>query len=240
MVFLSLVGLGFFSVSGLLAQIGGHDARVQPLLEARKEAFMQSAEPERIADYEEGIRQVAASGVLERAKGVGDAAPSFRLPDVTGEMVALSALLKHGPVVLIWYRGEWCPYCNIHLQHLQAHLPTFKNAGAQVVAISPEIPDRGFEMQERLNLGFHVLSDKGSHVAEDWGVVYRLPAKIADYLEDAFGIQEANDDQSNRLPLAASYVIAPDGTIVYAFVDADYRKRADAEDLLRAVRLLQQ
>jgi len=220
----------------LFYQAAQAEGSVQEALDAQKADVMKQAEPAKLHEQEEGIRFVVESGVLQRAKKVGERAPDFKLPDPMGEMVRLSSLLDNGPVVLVWYRGEWCPYCNIHLQHLQRHKNAFEAAGAQLVAISPEIPDRGYEMQERLKLDFHVLSDKGSHVAEDWGVVYTLPPTLAEHLQDAFGIHEANASESNQLPLAASYVIAPDGTIVYAFVEADYRKRAEAEVLLEAVR----
>jgi peroxiredoxin len=139
---------------------------------------------------------------------------------------------------MIWYRGEWCPYCNIALQDIQSHYDAFEQAGAHVVAISPETTDRALMAQGKLDLDFHVLSDEQSKAAEEYGVAYTLPKKIAGYLQDAFDIHTANNDERNLLPLAASYVIAQDGTISYAYLDADYRKRAETTTLITEVQKL--
>lgn len=215
-----------------------HAETVTEKLEQRKANFAEKAPAEKLKDYEEGVRQVAESGVLERAINVGDTAPDFTLPNAAGESVTLSELLKDGPVVMIWYRGEWCPYCNIYLEDIQAHAQEFKDAGANVVAISPETPDRGWTLQDKLDLDFHILSDEKSAIAQEYGVVYTLPEKIAGYLQEAFDIHEKNKDDRNLLPLGASYVISQDGVVTYAFIDPDYRKRAETEILLEEVKAL--
>ena len=207
-------------------------------LDQRKASFAEKAPEQKVKDYEEGVKQVAESGVLESAINVGDTAPEFTLPNAAGEQVILSELLKDGPVVMIWYRGEWCPYCNIYLEDIQAHAQAFKDAGANVVAISPETPDRGWSLQDKLDLDFHVLSDEQSVIAKEYGVVYTLPEKIAGYLQEAFDIHTKNNDDRNLLPLAASYVINQDGVVTYAFIDPDYRKRAETETLLDEVKAL--
>lgn len=211
---------------------------VQQKLDKRKADFQVKASDEKNADYAEGLRLVAESGVLESAKNVGDKAPDFTLPSALGENITLSEFLKDGPVVLIWYRGEWCPYCNIYLEDLQAHADEFKALGAKVVAISPEKPDRGWTMQDRLEIRFEVLSDMGNKTAADYGVAYKLPSKVAGHLQEAFDIHEANSDESNVLPLAVSYVINQEGVITYAFIDPDYRKRAETSVLLDEVKKL--
>lgn len=207
-------------------------------LDAKQAAFTAKAEPQKVKDFNDGVEAVAASGVLERAKNSGDVAPDFTLPDASGEDVRLSALLEKGPVVMVWYRGEWCPYCNIQLADIQKHYGEFEAANAQVVAISPETPDRALMAQGKLDLDFYVLSDVGSKVAENYGVAYTLPEKIAGYLQEAFDIHTANDDDRNLLPLAAAYVIGQDGKIAYAYLDADYRKRAETSELLEEVQKL--
>lgn len=211
---------------------------LQEKLDAKKSAFEQSADPQKINDYEEGIDLVRESGVLERALNVGDSAPDFTLPDAAGRDVNLADLLADGPVVMIWYRGEWCPYCNIQLEDIQSHIDAFKDAGAQVVAISPETPDRGWALADRMAIDFHVLSDVKSAVGKKYGVVYKLPPKIAGYYQDAFDLHGKNADDSNLLPLAAAYVIDQSGKITYAFLDADYRKRAETMRLLDEVKAL--
>ncbi len=211
---------------------------LQEKLDDRKKAFSEKADPQKISDYEQGIKQVEESGVLERAKKTGDSAPDFTLPDSTGNNVTLSTLLEDGPVVMIWYRGEWCPYCNIYLAELQSQAEEFKKAGAQIVAISPETPEHAVSVADKLDLGYHVLSDEQSKIAEQYGVVYTVPPKIAAYLQEAFDLHSANNDDRNILPLAASYVIGQDGVISYAFLNADYRERADTAILLDEVNKL--
>lgn len=207
-------------------------------LETKKQKFLKTAEPQMITDFEQGIKDVAEIGVVDDAKTVGDTAPDFTLPNAAGEQVKLSDVLSKGPVALIWYRGEWCPYCNIYLEDIQSHIQSFKDIGAQVIAISPETPDRGWAIQDKLALDFHVLSDEGSHAAQDYGVVYTLPEKIAEYYQNLFDLHGKNNDDRNLLPLSASYVIDQSGKITYAFLDADYRKRADTKILLNEVKKL--
>ena len=208
----------------------------QSKLDERKAEFSKTASEKKKNDYEEGIRLVEQSGVLDGAKNVGDTAPDFMLNNAVGEPVKLSSLLEQGPVVMIWYRGEWCPYCNIYLEDIQAHVGEFKEAGAQVVAISPETPDNGWTLQDKLDIEFHVLSDFKSEVAEEYGILYELPPKIAEAYESAFELSKKNDDDRFVLPLSASYVIDQDGTITYAFLDADYRNRAETSVLLEEVK----
>ncbi len=209
-------------------------------LQARKDSFAAKADPQKRADYDEGIELVRQSGVLDKAVNVGDVAPDFILPNAAGQDVVLSDLLAKGPVVMIWYRGEWCPYCNIYLEDIQSHINAFEEAGAQVVAISPETPDRGWTLQDKLDIKYHVLSDKQSMVGERYGVVYKLPEKIAVYYQDAFDLHGKNADDRNLLPLSASYVIKQDGTISYAYLNADYRERAETSILLEEVKKLKQ
>jgi peroxiredoxin len=225
--------LGFFLVTQpAIAQ------DLQEKLDAKKSAFEQSAEPQKIKDYDEGIELVRQSGVLDDALNVGDSAPNFTLPDAAENNVTLADLLADGPVVMVWYRGEWCPYCNIQLEDIQNHIGAFNEAGAQVVAISPETPDRGWALQDRMAIDFHVLSDAKSAVGKQYGVVYELPPKIAGYYQDAFDLHGKNADDSNLLPLAAAYVIDQQGVITYAYLDADYRKRAETSVLLEEVKAL--
>jgi len=207
-------------------------------LDAKRAAFLEKAPPEKAASYQEGIDTVAGSGIYDAALKVGDKAPDFTLPDPTGKEVKLSDLLESGPVVLTWYRGGWCPYCNIALLALQKKLPEFKEAGAQLVAITPETPDHSLDTTEKQNLDFEVLSDVGNKVAEEYGIVFKMTPEVAAAMEKGFGLSKWNDDDSGELPLAASYVVAPDGTITYAFLDADYRNRAEPARLIDAVQAI--
>lgn len=226
------------SITCSFSALASYNVSLSEKLEARQSSFSEKADPQKVKDYNEGIKIVAQSGVLEKAKNVGDKAPDFSLPSAVETIVTLSELLQKGPVVLIWYRGEWCPYCNIYLQDIQDHAEQFKQSGASIVAISPEVVDRAMDIHDRLALGYHVLSDEKSLIAQEYGIVYELPEKIAGYLQDAFDIKSANNDERNLLPLSASYIIQQDGTIVYAYLNADYRQRAETSTLLEEVKKL--
>ncbi|MCA9401934.1 MAG: AhpC/TSA family protein [Candidatus Omnitrophica bacterium] len=213
-------------------------ASVQDELDALRQKFLQNADPQRANDFEQGIADVKNSGILESALNTGEQAPNFKLPDATGTEISLYDLLKDGPVVLVWYRGGWCPYCNIHLNALQRTLPQIKTAEASLVAVSPELPDKTLTTKEKHNLEFYVLSDKGNQVAKSYGIVFTLPDYVLKHYNQFFDIVDYNGDQTHALPLAAAYVINRQGTVTYTFLDADYRKRAEPETLLAEVQKL--
>jgi len=200
-------------------------------LEERKNNFNAKADEKTKQIYQEGLDAVVKSGILENAKKVGDKAPMFTLKNAAGKEVALEDYLKDGPVVLVWYRGGWCPYCNINLQYLQQELPNMKAQGANLLALTPELPDQSISTKEKHELEFEVLSDIGNHVAKDYGVVFDLTEEVAEIYNDKFNLNKHNGDNSNQLPLAATYIIDTDGTIKYAFVDADYRNRAEPKEI---------
>lgn len=209
---------------------------LQELLTAKKDKFLQSADPEKIASYDAGLKAVQETGILQTALNVGDTAAQFTLKDQNGEPVLLSALLEEGPVVLTWYRGGWCPYCNITLVYLQEKLPEFEAAGAQLVTLTPELPDSSLSTAEKNDLTFHILSDVGNVVARRYGVVFKLTDDVAARYQKGFDLHGYNGDESNELPLAATYVIGTDGVIRYAFLDADYRNRAEPDEVLNVLK----
>ena len=137
---------------------------------------------------------------------------------------------------MTWYRGGWCPYCNIALRGFHKSLPEIRAAGATLVAISPETPDNTLSTAEKNHLDFEVLSDHGNKVAHAYGVAYKIPRVIAEQFKGRLDLARHNGDESGTLPLGATYVIDREGTIRYAFVDADYRKRAEPSHVLAAVR----
>ncbi len=200
-------------------------------LREQKKKFVKEAAPEKKKIYQEGIDAISESGMLESAKNVGDVAPDFTLKNALGENISLKDYLQKGPVVLVWYRGGWCPYCNINLRYLQEELPNIKAQGANLVALTPELPDNSMSTSEKLQLEFEVLSDIGNNVAKDYGIVFKLIDKVAEIYNDGFGLNQYNGDTSNELPLAATYIIGTDGKIVYAFLDADYRNRAEPTEI---------
>ena len=188
--------------------------------------------------YADGISSVANSGVLDSALKVGDKAHNFTLKNALNESVTLYNELKNGPVVLTWYRGGWCPYCNITLHALQEKLPEFKKEGATLLALTPELPDNSLSTSEKNNLEFTVLSDLENTIGKAYGVVYTLTDDVATIYNAGFGLNKVNGDISNTLPLAATYVIDTNGIITYAFLDADYTQRAEPSEILSALKQL--
>jgi len=222
----------------LLAALPLHAESLQQQLEAKRREFAAKAPPERAAAYQAGIDAVAASGIYERAKKTGDRAPDFTLKNAAGKEVRLSALLAKGPVVLTWYRGGWCPYCNLALAALQEKLPEIQRLGATLVALTPELPEHAEDTTKKGALAFEVLSDVGNRVAREYGVVFKMTPEVAAAMRAGAKTNVRNGDESDELPLGAAYVIAPDGEITYAFLDADYRRRAEPARLVDALTAL--
>jgi peroxiredoxin len=184
-------------------------------------------------DGQIGQARIIVNGALAK----GQQAPSFELPDADGKLVTLASRLKKGPVVVTFYRGGWCPYCNIALRALQSHLPEIKRHGGSLVAISPEIPDQSLSTREKLELGFDVLSDRDNIVARRFGLVYRVSdAARQRLLELGRDLVAHNASQTWELPITATYVINPNGFVVFAHVDADYRDRVDPTLIVETLR----
>jgi peroxiredoxin len=178
------------------------------------------------------IELVTTEGVVDRALGVGDQAPRWTLPNAFGDEVSLDDRLLAGPVVLAFYRGGWCPYCNLQLRAYGEVLDEIKQLGGQLIAISPQLPDDTLDTAERVALGFQVVSDLGNEVARRYGIVHSIPADLREYYSH---LPAHNGDGSFELPLPATYVIDPTGVIRFAFVDPDYRRRAEPADVLAAL-----
>ncbi|MFJ5775572.1 peroxiredoxin-like family protein [Streptomyces sp. NPDC093094] len=188
------------------------------------------------AVMERAAAELAESGQAEHALGAGDRAPRFVLPSAAGGTVDLDGLLAEGPVVLTFYRGAWCPYCNIALRALQLHHEEIRARGARLVAVSPQIPDESMSLAEKHDLAFEVLSDIGSDTAKQYGLAFDLPDDLA-AVYDSFGIDlpRVNGGHARTLPLPATYVIGRDGIVRWAFVDTDYTRRAEPSDILAAL-----
>lgn len=182
-----------------------------------------------------GTQELADSGILDKIIKVDDKAPDFELPSTAGGTQKLSDLLAKGPVVMTFYRGGWCPYCNATLKAYDKHRIDIEASGASLIAITPEVPKKAAQTAGRNKIDFPVLSDVGNKVAEEYGLVFKLNPELAELYTQFLDIVEYNGDNSNTLPLSATYVIAPDGTVRYVFADPDYRKRAEPSDLIAAI-----
>lgn len=192
-----------------------------------------SVPPAVVETMHRATQELIASGAAARALQVGDKAPSFVLKDADGNTVSSPALLEKGPLVVSFYRGAWCPYCNMDLEALQAALPDFQRFGANLVAISPQTPVNSRKSVRQNRLTFPILSDPRNEVAAAFGLRFRLPDYlVALYKSLRNELPLFNGDESWTLPMPARYVIERDGTIVYAEVNPDYTRRPDPEDLI--------
>jgi peroxiredoxin len=185
------------------------------------------------------IDVVARDRLAENAIGVGDQAPMFVLRDGTGAEVDVEVLLKSGPVVLCFYRGGWCPYCNLELRSYQQHLGRIRQLGATLVAISPELPDRTVTTAEANQLGYPVLSDAGNAVARQYRLTHTIDPEVVRYqLGNGNDVAAFNGSDQAEVPLPATYVIDTDAVVQFAFARADYTRRAEPEDVLAVLRNL--
>lgn len=179
------------------------------------------------------------SGLAVKSTGLTNEFPDFELQNATGETVGLSDLLEKGPLVISFYRGGWCPYCNLELKALQDSLWAIREQGAQLVAITPEVPDQSLSTREKNDLEFEVLTDHENQVAKTLGIVHQIDDEL-DAIYQSFGInvEEHNQDGKNELPLPATYVIDQNRIIRWAFVRADYRLRAEPAEVIEALKQL--
>jgi peroxiredoxin len=178
-----------------------------------------------------------ASGAAQRALKAGDKVPSFVLKDANGKIVSSSELLSQGPLVVSFYRGVWCPYCNMELQALQEALPAFRELGARLVAISPQNAVNSRKSVRANRLDFPILSDPGNETAAAFGLRFDLPGHLIElYKSLRNDLPTFNGDMSWTLPMPGRFVIGQDGIIRYAEVNPDYTRRPEPSDLLSALR----
>src|SRR6266446_8743558 len=192
---------------------------------------------DRQAIMERHIEQLRNGVIARTMLKVGDHAPAIVLRNAKGEIVDITALRKKGPVIITFYRGGWCPYCNLELKAFQEILPEIKAVGASLVAISPEKPDETLSTAEKNALCFEVLSDVGQKVGRAFGLVYEFTSELRGaYQGFSLDIPARNGAPSEwALPVSATYVIDRTGIIIFAYKDVDYRDRVDPQDVLEVL-----
>ncbi|ANU13267.1 hypothetical protein B481_3452 [Planococcus halocryophilus Or1] len=175
----------------------------------------------------------------DQGKGLktGEKAPNFNLPNATGETVELYEQLKQGPVVLTFYRGNWCPYCNMELRAYQQVIGEIHGQNAELIAISPQTPDQSMSIQEKHDLEYIVLSDENNEVANQFNLVYQLPEYLVDiYKSSGLNVDKYNGEDTWRLPVSATYIIGTDGTIAYDYTKSDYRDRVEPSTVVEELK----
>lgn len=207
---------------------------LQEKLDAFKKDFETNIAPRQAVEaFHRSNQELIDAGYAERALKAGDLAPGFTLQDSEGSPVYSRALLAKGPLVVTFYRGAWCPYCNLELQALEEALPDIESRGASLVAISQQGPANSRKSKRENNLTFPILMDRGGSVANRFGVRWNLP----NYLVEVFkgfkvDLPSLHGVDEWTLPMPARYVIGQDGTIVYSEVNPDYTRRPEPSDLL--------
>jgi len=212
---------------------------LQAKLDALKANFETKAAPETFAVMHKATLELIASGQAERALKAGDRAPAFTLVDYDGKSVSSADLLRKGPLVVTFYRGVWCPYCNLDLQAIEAAAKEIRDQGAELVAISPQTAVFSRKAQRDNKLSFPILSDRSGETAATFGIRFVLP----EYLQEIYkmfkiDLTEINGEPSWTLPMPGRYVIAQDGVIAYAEVNPDYTRRPDPSELLPTLKQL--
>ncbi|MFB1082039.1 peroxiredoxin-like family protein [Jeotgalibacillus sp. JSM ZJ347] len=197
-----------------------------------KDQFKKKAPEEKQRLMAQATKELEESGVAQGLKA-GDQIPDFTLPDATGKQVSIKTLLSQGPVILTFYRGGWCPYCNLELKAYQNKLSDIEAAGASLVAISPEIPDASLNTKEKNNLEFTVLSDAGNKVADQFNLVFNMPDYLIEiYKSSGLDVAGHNGNDDWELPKPATFVIDSTGKILFAEVNADYTYRTPPEKVI--------
>ncbi len=180
-----------------------------------------------------GEKIVTVEDAARGALNVGAMMPGFALKDAFGKEVRSGDLLREGSLVIVFYRGSWCPFCNLYLRNLQKRIGDITAAKGRLVAISVETPDASMAVAKKNELQFTVLSDPNLETARKFGIVYQMPAETAEaYRSRGLDIAKHNAMERPELPLGATYVVNKKGKIVYAFLETDYKKRAEPDVII--------
>jgi len=188
------------------------------------------------AAYQDFLSRLDRAETGKRALKPGDAIPFFLLPDAEGRLVASDELLARGPLVINFFRGNWCPYCRQTLEALEAALPDIEAAGGQLVALTPDTGHHLADTKRVQRLSYEILSDVDGTVGLQFGVLFRAPAAYRQVLA-GYGIDlaERHGNDSGFIPLPATYVVDRGGIVRYAFVDIDFTRRAEPSAVVAAL-----
>lgn len=186
--------------------------------------------------FGKSIEDLKTKNIEEKSIKIGEKIPNFYLKNAKNEVVNSSDILKNGKMIIAFYRGSWCPYCNLELKALQEKISEFKEKNATLVAISPQSPDNSLTVIEKHHLTFEVLTDKDNVFAKQLGIVFELQDFVLPYYH-ALGIDLSsfNENTNNSLPIPAVFVVNESSKIIYKFADANYMNRIDIDELLKTL-----
>lgn len=205
-----------------------------------KIAAGRKANPEFMKGVDAIINEAKAFQQGQHAIQIGQKAPSFNLPSAQGDLITSEQLLDKGPIVITFYRGNWCPYCNIQLRALQARLDEIHALGATLVAISPQVPDGSLTTDEISNMEFTVLSDQDAKVASQYGVAWEVPAFLMEHMrvDRNLDLEKINNGNASILPIPATFLIDTEGIVTWNYVNVDYRTRSEPNEIIEALKRL--
>lgn len=204
-------------------------------LKAEMGKAMQKADPKVLKQLEVGNQKVAKQLPKPGLK-IGTKAPNFTLKNQDGKWVSLSDLLKKGPVIISFYRGAWCPYCNLQINNLVKNYDYFKPYNAQLVAITPQKPDKSLLQYTKAKVPFPILSDLDNSVMKDYNVLFQLPEElIVAYSQFGIDLADYNGEKRWVLPVPATYILDQKGVIRSVFADIDYTKRMEPKVIVETL-----
>lgn len=207
----------------------------QKLQSYREESLSKKTEEDKTTMLEtaENLKRLE---IEKNALKEGDKIPEFQLKNATGDTIKIYDVLSKGPIIINFYRGAWCPYCNLEIAAYQEVLPEITKRGAQLIAISPEVPDITMTLKEKHALEFEILSDTDNAVAKQFGLVFQLEDKLVTlYKKMGIDLVKSQENESSELPIPATYVVNTDGVIKLAYLNSDYTKRLEPMDAIAAL-----
>ena len=205
-----------------------------------KIAAGRQAKPEFMKGVDDIISEAKAFQQGANAIKIGEKAPFFELPNQEGILQSLDTFLDKGPLVITFYRGDWCPYCNLQLRALQAKLSEIQALGATLVAISPQVPDGSLSKSEISDMAFTVLSDQDAKIASEYGVAWEVPEFLLEHMrvDRSLDLAEINNGNGTVLPIPATFILGRDGIVAWNYVNVDYRMRSEPDEIIEALKAL--
>jgi len=192
--------------------------------------------PEVVGVFNRRINDLLDEGIPADSIKSGDILETFTLDDATGTPVSLESIIEDGPAVIVFYRGGWCPYCNVALRTYQSELlPQLENFGARLVAISPQSPDQSLSTVEKAGLEFTVLSDPGSRLAQRIGIAFQEADEVlAAQRELGLDIAQVNAEGATMLPRPTVLIVDQNHTVRFVDVQPDFTARTEVADIVAA------
>lgn len=227
----SLLAFSMLHASG---EVGSYKKSYDLMMEKMKNS------PSKFSNEEQKIMKNAGSVLAKSLPNpgihVGEKAPNFRLKNTFGKEINLQDELKKGPIILVFYRGAWCPFCNMHMHALQQSMDEFKKYGAQLIAITPQTPDKSVEQIKKDGYPFEILSDLDNSVMKEYKLYFELPKELLDiYKRHGLDIESYNGENRTGLPIPGAFVIDQRGVVRAMQANTDYKIRMEPNDIVKAL-----